>query len=336
MLHSAEPPFRGNSHWETGREDDEKAIHRATPVNSEEHTTQNSIAALPVVTYQAGESVIVDGSRTGASYVLGGTSREHERLSRQARIFNPFTERLFRNAGISRGQRVLDIGSGVGDVAMLVAQLVGPTGEVVGVERDANTLTKARSRVAEAQLRNVSFVEADIGQIASSKLRSKPFDAVVGRLILEYVSDPAAVLRSLSNLVLSGGVIVFQDCYWAPLLQLTARLPLWARCASLIYRAFERSGANINMEHLLYRAFLDAGLPTPKMVIEIPMDDSPDLRRWVYDIFCTLYPQMHEQDLSTSEVGDLESLLSRLDAELDRTKSFAGCIGLIGAWSQMT
>jgi SAM-dependent methyltransferase len=219
---------------------------------------------------------------------------------------------------------------------MLVAELVGSTGEVVGVERDANALTKARSRVAEAQLRNVSFVEADVGQVASSKLRSKPFDAVVGRLILEYVSDPAAVLRSLSNLVLSGGVIVFQDCYWAPLLQLTARLPLWARCASLIYRAFERSGANINMEHLLYRAFLDAGLPTPKMVIEIPMDDSPDLRRWVYDIFCTLYPQMHEQDLSTSEVGDLESLLSRLDAELDRTKSFAGCIGLIGAWSQMT
>lgn len=188
MLHSAEllPPVRVvNSHWETGREDDEKTIHRATPVNSEE--------------------VIVDSSRTGASYVLGSTGREHERLSRQARIFNPFTERLFRNAGISRGQRVLDIGSGVGDVAMLVAELVGPTGEVVGVERDANTLTKARSRVAEAQLRNVSFVEADVGQVASSKLRSKPFDAVVGRLILEYVSDPAAVLRSLSNLVHSGG-----------------------------------------------------------------------------------------------------------------------------------
>ena len=235
MLHSAEllPPGV-NSHWETGREDDEKTIHRATPVNSEEPTAQNSIAALPVVTYQAGETVIVDSSRTGASYVLGGTAREHERLSRQARIFNPFTERLFRNAGISRGQRVLDIGSGVGDVAMLVAELVGPTGEVVGVERDANTLTKARSRVAEAQLRNVSFVEADVGQVASSNLRSKPFDAVVGRLILEYVSDPAALLRSLSNLVHSGGIIVFQDCYWAPLLQLTARLPLWAKCASLI------------------------------------------------------------------------------------------------------
>ena len=67
MLHSAEllPPFRVvNSHWGTGPEADENSNHRATPVHSEEPTAQNSIAALPVVTYQAGESVIVDGSRT--------------------------------------------------------------------------------------------------------------------------------------------------------------------------------------------------------------------------------------------------------------------------------
>src|SRR5215472_1792194 len=139
-------------------------------------------------------------SSPGASYVLGGTNREHERLSRQARIFNPFTERLFRNAGISRGQRVLDIGSGVGDVAMLVAELVGPTGEVVGVERDANTLAKARSRVTESKLRNVSFVEIDVSR-AVSDVNSKPFDVVVGRLILEFLPDPGAVLRSLSKLV---------------------------------------------------------------------------------------------------------------------------------------
>jgi ubiquinone/menaquinone biosynthesis C-methylase UbiE len=104
---------------------------------------------------------------------------------------------------------------------MLVAKHVGPTGEVVGVERDANTLTKARSRVAEAQLRNVSFVEADVGQVASSKQRSKPFDAVVGRLILEYVSDPAAVLRSLSNLVtleasLSFRIVTGLHCFSEP------------------------------------------------------------------------------------------------------------------------
>jgi ubiquinone/menaquinone biosynthesis C-methylase UbiE len=268
------------------------------------------------------------------SYVLGGTGHEHERLIRQAKIFNPFTERLFRNAGIARGQRVLDIGSGVGDVAMLVADLVGPTGEVVGVERDANTLTKARSRVAEAQLRNVSFVTMDVSQ-AVSEVDNKPFDVIVGRLILEYLPDPGAVLRSLSKLVRPGGIIVIQDCYWAPLLQLTARLPLWTKCTTLIHQTFERSGANVDMEHRLYRAFLDASLPKPKVMIEIPVGDSPDIRRWVYDLFCTLFPQMQEHNLLTAEVGELETLLSRLEAELDRTRNFAACPGLIGAWSQV-
>jgi ubiquinone/menaquinone biosynthesis C-methylase UbiE len=272
-------------------------------------------------------------SSRGESYLLGGTGHEHERLIRQARIFNPFTERLFRNAGVARGQRVLDIGSGVGDVAMLVAELVGPMGEVVGVERDANTLTKARSRVAEAQLRNVSFVETDVSQVY--EVNGVPFDVVVGRLILEFLPDPGAVLRSLSKLVRSGGVVVIQDCYWAPLLQLTARLPLWTKCASLIYQTFERSGTNMDMEHRLYHAFLDASLPAPKVMIEIPVGDSPDIRRWVYDLFCTLYPQMQEHNLPTTEVGELESLLSRLEAELDRTRSFAACVGLIGAWSQV-
>lgn len=166
-----------------------------------------------------------------ASYVLGDTGSEHERLIRQAAIFEPFTERLFRDAGIGSGQRVLDVGSGVGDVAMLAAKVVGSTGEVVGVERDATTLARARSRVAEAGLSNLSFAESDIGDITSDK----PFDAVVGRFIIEFLPDPVAVVRSLSALIRPGGLMVFQDASWGPFLQLTARLPLRGKCASLIY-----------------------------------------------------------------------------------------------------
>src|SRR5215469_18451340 len=73
-------------------------------------------------------------------YPLGNSDREHRRLIRQAEFVAPYTERLFREAGIAAGQRVLDLGSGVGDVAMLVASLVGPEGEVVAVERDARAI----------------------------------------------------------------------------------------------------------------------------------------------------------------------------------------------------
>ena len=67
-------------------------------------------------------------------YLLGSSDAEHQRLIRQAIRLAPVTESFFREAGIGPGQRVLDLGSGVGDVAMLVAQLVGPSGEVVAID----------------------------------------------------------------------------------------------------------------------------------------------------------------------------------------------------------
>src|SRR6516225_11892444 len=100
--------------------------------------------------------------QTTNEYALGYNDAEHERLIRQAAIVAPITERLFREAGIGPGQRVLDLGSGMGDVAMAAARAVGPTGEVVGFERDAKSIARARARVAAAGFSNVRFVSADV------------------------------------------------------------------------------------------------------------------------------------------------------------------------------
>src|SRR6266513_5666115 len=143
-------------------------------------------------------------SRRSADYPLGHTDLEHERLIRQAARVAPLTERFFREAGIGCGQRVLDLGSGVGDVAMLVARLVGPSGEVVAIERDPKSIAKARARVTEAGFHNVSFNESNVDEI----LDGKPFDAAVGRFILMYLPDPVAVLHAISRLVRPGGVLV--------------------------------------------------------------------------------------------------------------------------------
>src|SRR6266478_8175383 len=122
-------------------------------------------------------------SHSYTDYALGSTDAEHERLIWQAARVAPITERLFREAGIGSGQRVLDIGSGVGDVAILAARLVGPSGEVVGIERDPRSIVKARARVTEAGFHNVSFNESTVDDISDEN----PFDAVVGRFILMYL-----------------------------------------------------------------------------------------------------------------------------------------------------
>ena len=104
-----------------------------------------------------------------SQYVLGSTDAEQERLIRQAARLDPYTERLFRDAGMGPGQRILDIGSGVGDVAMLAARLVGPSGEIVGVERDVRSIAKARARAAEAGLHNVTFMQSDVTEVTSGE-----------------------------------------------------------------------------------------------------------------------------------------------------------------------
>src|SRR6478672_1586543 len=185
----------------------------------------------------------VTASSPTSDYALGSTDAEHERLILQAARLAPLTERLFREAGIGPGQRVLDLGSGVGDVAMLAARLVGPSGEVVGIERDQRYLDRARGSVAEAGMHNVIFIQSDVSQITSSK----PFDAAVGRLILMWLPDPTSVLRQLSLLVRPGGVVAFQEPSWAPVFAISTHLSLWSAAASLMYETIGRSGANPEM-----------------------------------------------------------------------------------------
>jgi SAM-dependent methyltransferase len=265
-----------------------------------------------------------------SEYALGSSDAEHERLIRQAARLAPITERFLRAAGIGRGQRVLDLGSGVGDVAMLVARLVGSSGEVVGIERDTRSIARARSRVADECLHNVTFTQSDVNQFASDKL----FDALVGRFILEFLPDPVAALRSLSQFVRPGGALAFQAPSWAPIFSISTHLPLWSAATSLMCEAARRSGVNPEMGLALYRIFQEAGLPAPAMQMEIPLGDDPDFIRWIYDILCSLRPQIQKLNLSVQAVGDFATLPERLQAEVAASSGFVSWMAVVGAWSR--
>ena len=263
-------------------------------------------------------------------YALGNTDAEHERLIRQAMILAPLTERFFRQAGIGPGQRVLDLGSGVGDVAMLAARLVGPAGEVVGVERDTRSIARARVRVAEAGLNNAIFTQSDVRKLPVDK----PFDAVVGRFILQFLPEPVVALQLMSQLVRPGGIVAFLEPCWSPILPLAAHLPLWSACASLIRESLERSGGNTEMGLALYRTFQQAGLPAPTLQMEIPVGDNPAAALWIYDLFCTLLPQMQQLNLSLEGLGNVDTLLERIQSEVESSKNPVPCVALIGASSR--
>src|SRR5215471_9740135 len=266
-------------------------------------------------------------SHRSVDYPLGHTDAEHERLIRQAKQVGPITERFFREAGIGSGQRVLDLGSGVGDVAMLVARLVGPSGAVIAIERDPNSIAKARARVTEAGFHNISFNESNVNEI----LNEKPFDAAEGRFILMYLPDPVGTLRSISQVVRPGGVFVFQEPCWAPVLAHLASLPLWFATASLIDKTM-RVSANHDMGTELYHTFVEAGLPAPTMRMELPMGREPYLAQWYYDTLCSLRPQIEQLNMPIESLGSLDSLVQRLQDEVTESKTVACWFASVGAW----
>ena len=269
-------------------------------------------------------------SQRTVDYALGYTDAEQKRLIRQAAVIAPITERFFREAGIGSGQRVLDLGSGMGDVAILLARLVGPSGEVVGIERDASSIARAKARVAAAGLSNVNFQNIDVNNIVAHE----PFHAAVGRFILMYLPDPVSVLRSLGRLVRPEGVLAFQEPSWAAMLALGAGLPLWSRTRHLIHETLLRSGANREMGLALYRVFQEAGLPAPKMHLEMPLGSDTDFIRLTSDLLCSLRPLAEQHKVSLKELGDLDALPDRICAEVAAANTVVSLIAVVGAWSR--
>ena len=78
-------------------------------------------------------------------YVLGHAKTEVQRLLLQGRLHDEFTEHAMHLAGLRPGMRVLDVGCGPGDVSLIAARLVGPTGTVLGVDAAAEVMTSPAS-----------------------------------------------------------------------------------------------------------------------------------------------------------------------------------------------
>jgi ubiquinone/menaquinone biosynthesis C-methylase UbiE len=156
-----------------------------------------------------GAAASLDGMTTHASYVLGRSPEEYERLRRQARMWEPETERLFDRVGLGRGDSCLDVGSGPGETMRLMAERIGPAGRVTGIDVDAPLGTQAVEMLSAAGHRNCSFGAVDVE--SSTDVPGAPFDLVYARLLLLHVDDPVAVLRRLWSLVRPSGHLVLQD-----------------------------------------------------------------------------------------------------------------------------
>src|SRR5262249_17948158 len=256
---------------------------------------------------------------------------ELDRLSHQSQAFEPFTRQLFQQAGIITGMRVLDVGCGSGDLAFLAAELVGPSGEVIGADRAAAAVSRARARAQARDLDNVRFLEGDPTELPIDG----PFDAVVGRFVLMYYPDPVDAVRKLAGYLLDGGLMVFQEfditnCRSLPL------APTYERNVGWIKQALSATGARTQLGLELYSVFLAAGLRGPSMRMDALIGGGSDSPAYelVADVIRSLLPVMEKLKIASATEVDLSSLAQRMRDEVVASNGVVLSPGLIGAWSR--
>ena len=276
----------------------------------------------------------MSSSNSDRAYTMGRSKEETERLIQQSGLYEDTTRRLLADAGLFTGMKVLDIGSGAGDVAFAAAELVGSEGEVLGVDMNPEILETARARAEAAGLANVQFVAGD----AQTLDLPNDFDALIGRLVLMYLPDPVDTLKQLATHLRPGGIVAFQEVEFSTYSSIARpETPMMNQLAEWGVEVFRRSGANVGMGLDLYSTFVDAGLPEPSLQYSAPVG-GPETwigYQFIANAFRSILPLLEAFGLATAEEVDLDTLAQRLRAEVVASKRPLILPPHITAWAQL-
>jgi ubiquinone/menaquinone biosynthesis C-methylase UbiE len=269
-----------------------------------------------------------------AGYVLGEGERERRRLLLQASILNPLTERFLRDAGITRGMRVLDLGCGAGDVSMIAAKLTGPSAEVVGIDVSEPALALARQRAQEAGLQNLRFEHANF-------LEYRPesrYDAAVGRHILLHLPDPAKALDQIASFLTPSGLAAFQEYDFSNWRVAWPGTPLAGQIGGSMVELFRRTTPYPDVGSRIYHLMLQAGFGDVRSSGECVIDGgsrSPAYE-WLAETAISVSPIMQALGIAMA-LGEEDTLAVRLKEEFTSARACI-CSPLIvstaGHWRQ--
>src|SRR5947209_1394739 len=189
-----------------------------------------------------------------ARYTIDGGETGKQRLDVLSSAMHPVTTALLAIAGVAPGHRCLDVGCGGGHVSRELAELVGASGRVVGIDLDATVIQLARADVESDSIENLEFRVGDAASVDDG-----PYDVAYARFLLSHVDNPASLLSRLVAVLAPGGVLIVED------IDFTGRfchpdLPAYWRYVELYRETVRRRGGNADIGPTLPALLQAAGL----------------------------------------------------------------------------
>jgi ubiquinone/menaquinone biosynthesis C-methylase UbiE len=189
-------------------------------------------------------------------YLLGHSEAEERRLRRQAAELRQESAWLFDHIGLGVGSRTIDLGCGPQGVLDLLSDRVGPTGHVIGIERNRKSAAMAKFFVADRGLKNVEVVQGDA---TATDLPGASFDLVHARLVLVHVPHVEAVVREMVRLARPGGVVASHEADYLSHF-CDPPLPAWDRLFEIFKEYSAANGIDLFVGRRTHRLFRKAGL----------------------------------------------------------------------------
>jgi len=212
--------------------------------------------------------------------------------AQRAQFLLPVTQQMLDEARIGPGSRVLDVGTGTGDTALLAAEQVGPTGRVIAIDASPQMLDVATEAAREAGPDNVEFRRMDGGRLT---LEAASVDAVIGRHAMQFLDDWPAPLAGFQRVLRPGGRLSF--IIWGPtaenpFMALPVAIPMelgWT-AATAVATPFALSDGHRLQQQLVSAAFDEVQVERVAFEVRMPADaalanrlDSPMSRAVISD-----------------------------------------------------
>lgn len=266
-------------------------------------------------------------------YVLGTGADELNRLALQHRYWSDAAHSLWRRAGISLGQSVLDVGCGPGFASFDLAQLVTQSGRVVGVDESPAFVEHANGQARTRGLSHLAAVVGDVHNISSVVRAALPgygtaaspsFDLAYARWVLCFVKDPDAVVAGVASLLRAGGKFCINDYFNYRSMTMAPRRESHDKAVAATVKSWEARDGNTDIAGVLPRLLEKHGLKVIHLDVHQRIARGSDtMFGWIDVWWHTYAPKLVEMGLLAS--ADMEQLFRDLDEVRRSATDFVAC-----------